>query len=198
MSEPFEPTAAAPSGDFALCPWCSAPVSAADTTCPACHVALPARDADQPIPGLTTVDPALKATEARLDASRPTRTGLLAMILGDGRKRVPAATPVVAQPVAPAETGRQALEPPSAEVRREMLRIELERELARARAEAAEQALEEAPPAVPEPSAEADRTEVAAGEQAGSDANGLPPTDAPEPADAPEARTSEPASEDYA
>jgi len=100
------------------CPWCSAELPAAVTTCPSCGAALtPTPTAQAGIPGLTEVPPELLryAKEARTSKKRPS---LLTMIFsGPNRPTVQDAPPL-------SET--DALRPPSGAVKAEMDRIEYE------------------------------------------------------------------------
>jgi hypothetical protein len=94
------------SGETSTCPWCSATVPAEASRCPSCNAAL--RDGvDDEVPGVTQVD--LKAA-SRLSRLKP--PGRVAMWLGAERTTEN-----------PELSGR--IEPPSEEVRKEMLRIEL-------------------------------------------------------------------------
>lgn len=93
-------------GDTATCPWCSAQVPAEVATCPSCGAAL--RDAaDGDVAGVTQVDLAAASRLARLKPP-----GRIAMWLGAERTTENAQL-----------SGR--IEEPSAEVRAEMLRLEL-------------------------------------------------------------------------
>ena len=93
-------------GETSTCSWCSAAVPAEASRCPSCGAAL--RDGvDDEVPGVTQVD--LKAT-SRLARLKP--PGRIAMLLGAERTTDD-----------PALSGR--IEPPSDEVRQEMLRLEL-------------------------------------------------------------------------
>jgi hypothetical protein len=86
------------------CPWCSATVPATAVTCPSCGASL--RDAaDGEIAGVTQIDP---AAVARVHRIKPRR--LTSWLTGDGS--------------VDDESGGT-VEPPTEEVRREMLRIEL-------------------------------------------------------------------------
>ena len=86
------------------CPWCSATVPVAATTCPSCGAAL--RDAAPgDIAGVTQIDPS-----AVLKTKRIKRSGLAAWLVGEREAEEPSVGKV---------------EPPSEEVRREMLRLEL-------------------------------------------------------------------------
>jgi hypothetical protein len=94
------------SGETSICPWCSAAVPAEVSRCPSCGAAL--RDAvDDEVPGVTQVD--LQAT-SKLARLKP--PGRVAMWLGAERTTEN-----------PELSGR--IEPPSEEVRKEMLRLEL-------------------------------------------------------------------------
>jgi hypothetical protein len=87
------------------CPWCSASVSATATTCPSCGAAL--RDAaDGDIAGVTQIDPTALLKVRRI---KP-RGRITSWLTGDGDLEE--------------ESGGK-VEPPSEEVRREMLRLEL-------------------------------------------------------------------------
>ena len=92
-------------GETTTCPWCSAAVPAAAAKCPSCGASL--RDAvDGDILGVTQVDPAAIGRAARA------RPGRLATWLG-------------AESTLDSPDLERRVEPPSEEVRREMLRIEL-------------------------------------------------------------------------
>lgn len=94
------------SGDTSTCSWCSADIPAEAARCPACGAAL--RDGvDDEVPGVTQVD--LKAT-SRLARLKP--PGRIAMWLGAERTTDN-----------PELSGR--IEPPSDDVKREMLKLEL-------------------------------------------------------------------------
>jgi hypothetical protein len=146
---------ASPEPEGPRCPWCSAPLpDAAAERCDACgaHVA---GAPDTPIPGLTTVAPPSTARSAPGPAT-PQRRSVLAWITGDEdlveAARAPAAPPTAgwidaAAPggalpdsdAAPQDgapptfdatqlgpTSSDALAPPDARLRREMLRVQLE------------------------------------------------------------------------
>ncbi len=107
------------------CPWCSAalPPRRTSASCPSCGAAL--RQADDEIPGLTRVDPAVLAR-----AQRPApRSRLLGWLAGGGSD-IGAPMADTATAVATADAGlvddRVSLEPPSEAVRREIRRLELE------------------------------------------------------------------------
>ena len=98
------------------CPWCSAALpSGLQVLCPSCQATLVSTDEAQ-VPGVTAVD------VEHLVFGRggsPKRNRLLAWISGESDEQP---DPVVATP--------SAFVPPPAEVRREMLRLELDAELA--------------------------------------------------------------------
>ncbi len=101
-----------------VCPWCSAAVQASDTACPDCGAILDAPAADAvAIPGLTEVPSDLRryAENAHSGKKRP---GLLAMIFSD--HEIPTAVD------APPPSDANALRPPSAAVRAEMARLDLD------------------------------------------------------------------------
>jgi hypothetical protein len=105
------------------CPWCSATYTGDPETCPSCGAALSLDPAtDQSLPGLTAID-AAAIVRAKTPVARP-RNRLLSWISGDYPDDQPS----------PLETG--ALAPPDLDVRREMLRLELEAEVANLQAEA--------------------------------------------------------------
>jgi hypothetical protein len=122
------------------CMWCSALLpSNHETTCPSCGATL-IGDADPAVPGLTAIDADAILRNARTATrSRPRGGRLLSWISGEYTEddAVPSATP-------------GSLSPPPAEVRREMLRLELQAQVANAQAEAealaADAAVEEGTP----------------------------------------------------
>jgi hypothetical protein len=107
---------------IAHCPWCSAELSApAASSCSSCGATL-AADAEPSLPGVTSVDnEAIRA--ARMPAPQR-RSRLLSWISGEdsGPEEVPAPP--------------GSLAPPPPDVRREMLRLELQAELTNLQAEA--------------------------------------------------------------
>lgn len=106
-----------------ICPWCSARYTGEAETCPSCGAALTTDPTtDTSLPGLTAID-AAAIVRAKTPVARP-RNRLLSWISGE----YPDDTPSVA------EAG--ALQPPDLDVRREMLRLELEAEVANLQAEA--------------------------------------------------------------
>ena len=106
-----------------ICPWCSARYTGEAETCPSCGAALTADPTtDTSLPGLTAID-AAAIVRAKTPVARP-RNRLLSWISGEYPDDAPSA----------AEAG--ALAPPDLDVRREMLRLELEAEVANLQAEA--------------------------------------------------------------
>ena len=102
-----------------VCPWCSTPLGPDAVTCPSCGAALTG-DEEPQVPGVTAVDQKLAATRQRPTKS-PSR--LMAWIAGDSPDDIPS------------EAESQAIAPPDLEVRREILRLELEAEVAKLQAE---------------------------------------------------------------
>jgi hypothetical protein len=139
-----------------VCPWCSASYTGEPENCPSCGATLTGDAAADPaLPGLTAID-AAAIVRAKEPVARP-RNRLLSWISGDYPD----------QSDSPAEAG--ALSLPDVEVRREILRLELEAEVANLQAEAdalkADAAIEgRLPEASPEDAAavEAVVTEIAA------------------------------------
>lgn len=143
----------------AICPWCSAHYTGDPENCPSCGAALAVDPTtDSALPGLTAID-AAAIVRAKTQVPKQ-RSRLLSWISGDYPD----------EPATATEAG--ALAPPDIEVRREMLRLELEAEVANLQAEAdaliAEATVEgRAPTATPEDAAAAatvveDLSEVAA------------------------------------
>ena len=110
------------SGSIAHCPWCSAELPVPDVAqCPSCGAALITATGTEPdIRGVTTLDPEA-ILRARSETTRP-RSRILSFITGE-------------TPVETDEAEAASVAPPSAEVRREMLRLQLEAELADLEAE---------------------------------------------------------------
>jgi hypothetical protein len=109
--------------EASICPWCSASYTGEPDTCPSCGAALAVDPATDPaLPGLTAID-AAAIVRAKAPVAR-SRNRFLSWISGDYPEDVPS----------PVEAG--ALAPPDAEVRREMLRLELAAEVANLQAEA--------------------------------------------------------------
>jgi hypothetical protein len=164
-----------PADATTTCSWCSATVPAGAVTCPSCGAAL--RDAadDDTILGVTQVDAGAISRASRI------KPGRIATWLG--------AEQVDAGP----DIGGH-VEPPSKEVREEMLRLELaaiEAELEAQAAQArANQALPPEDADVPAPMASDDASDGSGASEASDTAGGTTP-DAPEPdaspKDAPEA-----------
>ena len=101
-----------------LCPWCSAAVRASDAVCPKCGATLDGAAADgMAIPGLTEVPPALRryAEDAK---SGKKRQSLLKTILND--------EPIPPAIDAPPPSDEDALRPPSAALRAEMARFDVD------------------------------------------------------------------------
>lgn len=106
-----------------ICPWCSAALPATDAdVCPSCDARLVAAT-DVEIPGVTAVDPAMLAAAA---APRKIKRTFGSLLVGNDDEIPP-----------PSEAEMPALAPPDLEVRREMLRLELEARLASLKAEVA-------------------------------------------------------------
>jgi hypothetical protein len=104
------------------CPWCSAVLPSTDLeSCPSCKATLTSTG-EAALPGVTAID-----HEALLRTSReprPQRSRILSWLSGE----------YVEETATPAEP--QAIAPPDLEVRREILRLELEAEIADKQAEA--------------------------------------------------------------
>ena len=101
------------------CPWCSARIVVGAERCPSCGAALisAAEVAAVVIPGVTAISPELREYQYRV-AHQKKRPGVLSMVLGEfGDKG--AGGPVQDGDVA-------AFQPPSAEVRAEMVRLDRE------------------------------------------------------------------------
>jgi hypothetical protein len=106
-----------------VCPWCSADYTGDPDTCPSCGAALAVDPSTDPaLPGVTAID-AAAIVRAKTPVARP-RNRLLSWISGEYPDETPS----------PTEAG--ALAPPDLNVRREMLRLELEAEVANLQAEA--------------------------------------------------------------
>jgi hypothetical protein len=103
-----------------VCSWCSATVTENATTCPSCGANL-VPDGDPNVPGVTAIDAA--AILRSKSAPKP-RGRLLSWISGEDTSDLPS------------KAEAQAFAPPDLEVRREILRLELEAEVANLRAEA--------------------------------------------------------------
>ena len=137
-----------PAAPGARCPWCSAPIASADdVTCGACGATLQGDPAVE-IPGLTAID---AQHASRAAAPRKVRRTFGALFVGGDDE--------IQQPSA-AELPALAL--PDAEVRREMLRLQLDAELADLTARAAAMAAERGilVPASPDAPPDADAADV--------------------------------------
>jgi hypothetical protein len=116
-----EPSNSADAGAAPVCPWCSAPLSAADAdTCPSCGAALKGEVAEQ-LPGLTAID-----ADAIVRAKKPPkpRSRLLSWLSGETDDET----------FRPGDAKAVAF--PDLDVRREMLKLEIEADLANLQAEA--------------------------------------------------------------
>ena len=107
-----------------VCPWCSAELTSPDqAACAACGANLVTED-DVELPGVTSFDEdtRLRLGRAEKVADPPTRKGFFAWMSADEQPNV--------GPALDAETAAilqsASIEPASAEVRREMLRLEME------------------------------------------------------------------------
>jgi hypothetical protein len=101
------------------CPWCSARVPAGASTCPACQATIDPDEATDSIhlPGLTEVSPELRAYAEQVRAGRKKRSSLSILLNSPSTPRAPD-LPELSEP--------EALRPPSAAVRAEMLRLDAE------------------------------------------------------------------------
>src|SRR4051794_25144339 len=109
--------AEAMSGPAASCPWCSAPLAdPAAERCPSCGAALASTGGEGDIKGVTTLDTEA-ILRARSEVARP-RSRILSFITGE-------VAPETGGPASP-----ESLAPPPDDVRREMLRLQLEAERA--------------------------------------------------------------------
>jgi len=104
----------------AICSWCSAEVAEGATECPSCGANL-VPDGDPNVPGVTAVD---AASIIRSKSASQPRSRLLSWISGEYQTDVPS------------KAEQQAIAPPDLDVRREILRLELEAEVANLQAEA--------------------------------------------------------------
>ena len=103
-----------------VCSWCSTEVQEGATECPSCGANLVA-DGEPNVPGVTAVD---AASIIRSKSAPQPRNRLLSWISGEYVTDVPS------------KDEAQAIAPPDLEVRREILRLELEAEVANLQAEA--------------------------------------------------------------
>lgn len=110
-------------GLTASCPWCSESLPAPDAAeCPSCGAHLGGDDEVGEVPGVTAIDPALARVAA---APRRVKRTFGSLLVSDDDEIPP-----------PTEAEMPALARPDAEVRREMLRLELEARLAALQADA--------------------------------------------------------------
>src|SRR5215831_8619785 len=108
---PDEPTTQAAPTE-ARCTWCSAVLPAADAaTCPSCGATLIGDGEASAVPGLTAIDADAILRNARGNPAAKQRGGILRWISGE----YPVDETAIATP--------ESLAPPSADVRREMLRL---------------------------------------------------------------------------
>ena len=104
----------------AICSWCSASITEGMTECPTCGANL-VPDGDANVPGLTAVD---AASIIRSKSPQQPRSRLLSWLSGEYATDLPS------------KAEQQAIAPPDLDVRREILRLELEAEVANLQAEA--------------------------------------------------------------
>jgi hypothetical protein len=110
-------------GLTASCPWCSESLPAPDAAeCPSCGAHLVGDDAVGEVPGVTAIDPALARVAA---APRRVKRTFGSLLVSDDDEIPP-----------PTQAEMPALARPDADVRREMLRLELEARLAALQADA--------------------------------------------------------------
>ncbi len=113
----------------ARCPWCSAELPSTNlASCPSCGATL-MTDGEPQVPGVTAIDPVAVIEGAR-EPRRP-RNRLIAWLSGDTE-----------EPPSPA--GSDALAPPSPDVRREILRLQMAAQISELSAEAEAMASAEA------------------------------------------------------
>jgi len=145
----------------AVCPWCSAALTPGATVCPSCGANLVA-EGDPNVPGVTAID---AASLVRTKAAPQPRNRLLSWISGEYQADLPS------------KAEAHAIAPPDDDVRREILRLELEAEVANLQAEAdairAEAAAEGRTIDLPEPASagEADTSGEAEGGGAAEEAD---------------------------
>jgi hypothetical protein len=101
------------------CPWCSARLPAGASTCPACHATIDPDETTDAVhlPGLTEVSPELRAYAEEVRAGKKKRSSL-SIVLNSPSAPQAAALTELSEP--------DALRPPSAAVRAEMLRLDAE------------------------------------------------------------------------
>jgi hypothetical protein len=174
--DPSGPASPPPNAAGMRCPWCSTPVeSLEDATCGACGATLHG-DPEIEIPGVTAIDAEHAAQAAQASMVRKVRRSFGSLFVGRDDPIPP-----------PSQAELPALAPPDTEVRREMLRLQLDAELADLAARAAAIAAERGvplpglPDAAPGlgPEAEGDRPAApAALTPEASAASDLPPVSA--------------------
>lgn len=121
--QPAGPHPTTPESVRPICPWCSADLpSRQEVTCPSCGATL-VGEVEAAVPGVTAIDAEAIVRGAR-SAAPERRSRLLTWITGEEG----------AEDETPAAPG--SLDPPPPEVRREMLRMELEAVVADLQAEA--------------------------------------------------------------
>ena len=121
-----------PAAPGARCPWCSAPLADPDdVTCGACGATVKG-DAALEIPGVTALD---AQHASRAVTPRKVRRTFGALFTGGDDEILP-----------PAEAELPALAPPDVDVRREMLRLQMDAELVKLTARAAALAAEKGIP----------------------------------------------------
>jgi hypothetical protein len=104
----------------AVCPWCSATLAPNAVVCPSCGANL-VSEGEPNVPGVTAID---AASIVRSKAVPQPRSRLLSWISGEYQSDLPS------------KAESQAIAPPDLDVRREILRLELEAEVANLQAEA--------------------------------------------------------------
>jgi hypothetical protein len=104
----MSPTEGSVPGPTSRCPWCSAEVPTGTLDCPACGAILQERAGGE-VPGVTAIDQSVRTPRLK---SRP--KGLAKWLAGE------------AEPESPSPIGEGRVEPVSREVRREMMRMELD------------------------------------------------------------------------
>jgi hypothetical protein len=102
-----------------ICPWCSAELTPNATVCPSCHANLVA-DGEPNVPGVTAID---AESLIRSKSAPPQRSRLLSWLSGEYASDTPS------------QAEAQAVAPPDIDVRREILRLELEAQVANLQAE---------------------------------------------------------------
>ena len=178
--DPPGPASPPPNAAGMRCPWCSAPVeSLEDATCGACGATLHG-DPEIEIPGVTAIDGEHAAQAAQAAMPRKVRRSFGSLFVGRDDPIPP-----------PSQAELPALAPPDTEVRREMVRLQLDAELANLAARAAAIAAERGVPLPglpdagpgPGPEAEGDLPPVSATASPEPEPGApAPPPEAPPPA----------------